>query len=102
MRFDELSEITFMTNLSKQFGANRIFTLKDGGESIPVTQENKREFVNLSANFRLYSSINKQIENLVAGFQEIVPKDLITIVCVFHDEPLCIFTHHLQVQRART
>ncbi|KAG1839040.1 hypothetical protein DFJ58DRAFT_860626 [Suillus subalutaceus] len=52
---------------------------EDGGESIPVTQENKREFVQLSANFRLYSSISKQIENLVSGFQEIIPNELITI-----------------------
>src|ERR1700709_216262 len=77
-----------MTKFTKQFGVNRIFTLKDGGESIPVTQENKREFVQLSANFRLYSSISNQIENLVAGFQGIIPKDLITIVCVFHHK-LC-------------
>lgn len=77
-----------MTKFTKQFGVNRIFTLKEGGESIPVTQENKREFVQLSANFRLYSSISNQIENLVAGFQEIIPKDLITIVCVFHHK-LC-------------
>lgn len=63
-----------------QFGRNRIFPLKPEGETVPVTQENKREFVQLSANFRLYSSISEQIENLVAGFQEIIPKDLITIV----------------------
>ena len=66
--------------LALQFGRNRIFPLKPDGEGIPVTQENKREFVQLSANFRLYSSISDQIENLVAGFHEIIPKDLITIV----------------------
>ncbi|KIJ18752.1 hypothetical protein PAXINDRAFT_167299 [Paxillus involutus ATCC 200175] len=71
-------ELTFSVE-ADEFGRNRIFTLKPGGESIPVTQENKREFVQLSANFRLYSSISEQIENLVAGFQEIIPNDLITI-----------------------
>lgn len=71
-------DLTFSVE-ADEFGVNRIFALKDGGESIPVTQENKREFVQLSANFRLYSSISKQIENLVAGFQEIIPNDLITI-----------------------
>ncbi|KAG8213892.1 hypothetical protein J3R82DRAFT_10637 [Butyriboletus roseoflavus] len=73
-----LLELTFSVE-ADEFGRNRIFPLKPGGESIPVTQENKREFVQLSANFRLYSSISEQIENLVAGFQEIIPKDLITI-----------------------
>ncbi|KAG1732222.1 uncharacterized protein EDB91DRAFT_677858 [Suillus paluster] len=71
-------DLTFSVE-ADEFGVNRIFSLKEGGESIPVTQENKREFVQLSANFRLYSSISKQIENLVAGFQEIIPNDLITI-----------------------
>jgi E3 ubiquitin-protein ligase HUWE1 len=86
MRFDQLPCILVVAKFSQQFGVNRIFTLKEGGESIPVTQENKREFVQLSANFRLYSSISKQIENLVAGFQEIIPNELITIVSVFHDQ----------------
>ncbi|KAH7927155.1 hypothetical protein BV22DRAFT_1193856 [Leucogyrophana mollusca] len=71
-------DLTFSVE-ADEFGRNRIFPLKQGGESIPVTQENKREFVQLSANFRLYSSISEQIENLVAGFQEIIPKDLINI-----------------------
>ena len=54
--------------------------LKEGGASIPVTQENKKEFVQLSANYRLYSSIKDQIEALLSGFYEIIPKDLIQIV----------------------
>ncbi|KAL4078441.1 hypothetical protein V8B97DRAFT_1881842 [Scleroderma yunnanense] len=71
-------ELTFSVE-ADEFGRNRIFPLKPGGESIPVTQENRREFVQLSAIFRLYSSITEQIENLVAGFYEIIPKDLIVI-----------------------
>lgn len=55
-------------------------TLKEGGEQIQVTQENKREYVQLSAQYRLYSSIKDQIENLLNGFYEIIPRDLITIV----------------------
>ena len=47
---------------------------------MPVTNENKREFVQLSAQYRLYSSIKSQIEALSAGFYEIIPKDMITIV----------------------
>ena len=58
----------------------KLVELKEGGASIPVTQENKKEFVQLSANYRLYSSIKDQIEALLAGFYEIIPKDLITIV----------------------
>ena len=58
----------------------KLIELKENGAQIPVTQENKREFVPLSANFRLYSSIKEQIEALLTGFYEITPKDLIQIV----------------------
>lgn len=57
--------------------------LKEGGDSIPVTQENKKEFVQLSAKYRLVSSIEQQISHLSQGFYEIVPKELVTIVCSF-------------------
>lgn len=56
--------------------------LKEGGATIPVTQENKKEFVQLSANYRLYSSIKEQIEALLTGFYEIIPKDLGSIVSI--------------------
>ncbi|KAL0569802.1 E3 ubiquitin-protein ligase tom1 [Marasmius crinis-equi] len=71
-------ELTFSVE-DDEFGVNRIFPLKEGGETLPVTQENKREFVQLSAQYRLYSSIKDQIESLLSGFYEVIPKDLITI-----------------------
>ncbi|KIK67399.1 hypothetical protein GYMLUDRAFT_37513 [Collybiopsis luxurians FD-317 M1] len=71
-------ELTFSVE-ADEFGINRIVPLKEGGDAIPVTEENKREFVQLSAQYRLYSSIKDQIEHLSAGFYEIIPKDLITI-----------------------
>jgi E3 ubiquitin-protein ligase HUWE1 len=57
-----------------------IVPLKEGGLSIPVTQENKREFVQLSAQYRLSVSIKEQLDALLGGFYEIIPKDLISIV----------------------
>lgn len=47
-----------------------------------MTLENRREFVQLSAQYRLYTSIKDQLENLLSGFYEIIPKDLIAIVCL--------------------
>ncbi|KAF5354781.1 hypothetical protein D9756_005295 [Leucocoprinus leucothites] len=73
-----LLELTFSVE-ADEFGVNRIVPLKENGEAIPVTQENKREFVQLSAQYRLYSSIKDQIENLLSGFHDVIPKDLITI-----------------------
>ncbi|KAJ7218040.1 hypothetical protein GGX14DRAFT_495423 [Mycena pura] len=71
-------ELTFSVE-ADEFGVNRIVPLKDGGEAIPVTQDDKKEFVQLSAQYRLHSSIKDQIENLSTGFYEIIPKELITI-----------------------
>ena len=58
----------------------KLLELKEGGATIPVTNENKKELVQLSATHRLYSSIKEQIESLLAGFYEIIPKDLVAIV----------------------
>ncbi|TCD71204.1 hypothetical protein EIP91_011682 [Steccherinum ochraceum] len=71
-------ELTFSVE-AEEFGVMKIVDLKEGGATIPVTEENKREFVQLSAQYRLYSSIKEQIESLLTGFYEIIPKDLITI-----------------------
>ena len=38
----------------------------------------------LSAQYRLYSSIKDQIESLLTGFYETIPKDLIQIVSAYH------------------
>lgn len=45
-----------------------------------MTNENKKEFVQLSAEYRLVKSIKDQIEAFLTGFYEIIPKDLIAIV----------------------
>ncbi|KAI0958508.1 hypothetical protein AcV7_004312 [Taiwanofungus camphoratus] len=71
-------ELTFSVE-ADEFGVTKIVDLKENGRSVSVTQENKREFVQLSAQYRLYSSIKDQIESLLAGFYEIIPKDLISI-----------------------
>ncbi|KAF8625408.1 hypothetical protein AX15_005373 [Amanita polypyramis BW_CC] len=71
-------DLTFSVE-ADEFGVNRIVPLKPGGESIQVTQENRREYVQLSAQYRLFSSIKEQIESLSEGFYEIVPKELIII-----------------------
>ena len=36
-----------------QFGVTKLVELKEGGATIPVTQENRKEFVQLYANYRL-------------------------------------------------
>ncbi|KAI0268805.1 hypothetical protein BC834DRAFT_923157 [Gloeopeniophorella convolvens] len=71
-------DLTFSVE-GDEFGVTKIVPLKENGESVPVTLENRREFVQLSAQYRLYVSIKDQLEHLLSGFYEIIPKELVSI-----------------------
>ena len=45
--------------------------------SLQVTNENKREYVNLVARHRMTTAIRPQIESFLKGFWEIVPRKLV-------------------------
>ena len=78
----------------------KIVNLKPDGDKIPVTLENRREFVQLSAQYRLYESIKDQLEALLGGFYEIIPKDLVTIVRRYQCSSLIVLLIPYAVQRA--
>ena len=71
-------EMTFTVE-ADEFGVHKVVPLKENGDKIMVTDENKKEFVQLSAQYRLHTSIKDQIEALLAGFYDIIPKELISI-----------------------
>ena len=58
----------------------KIVNLEPDGDKIPVTLVNRREFVQLSAQYRLYDSIEEQLEALLESFYESILKDLVTNV----------------------
>ena len=67
------------------------FSSVPDGDKRPVTLENRREFVQLSAQYQLYESIKEQLEALLGGFYEIIPNDLVTIVChLLRMEYICL------------
>ena len=81
MRFVSFDTIVFhLVDFTSQFGVTTVVELKEGGAHIPVTNENKREFVQLSAQYRLTNSIKEQLNALLGGFYDVIPKDLISIV----------------------
>lgn len=61
------------------YGEHKIIDLKDNGRNIPVTEENKQEYVRLLVDYRLLTSVKDQMDNFLKGFYEIVPKKLISI-----------------------
>lgn len=62
-----------------EFGVQRTIDLIPDGRNIPVTEENKHEFVRLNTEHRLLHSVKEQIDAFLQGFYDIVPANLISI-----------------------
>ncbi|XP_057973292.1 E3 ubiquitin-protein ligase UPL2-like [Malania oleifera] len=61
------------------------YELIPGGRNIRVTEENKHKYVDLVAEHRLTTAIRPQINAFLEGFNELIPRDLISI---FNDKEL--------------
>ena len=53
--------------------------LKPNGRNIPVTAENKLEYVHLVCQMKMTGAIRKQLDSFLEGFYDIIPKRLISI-----------------------
>ncbi|XP_072390654.1 ubiquitin-protein ligase E3A [Diabrotica undecimpunctata] len=69
---EEVFMQTFSISYQDVFGCTINYDLKENGEKISVTQENKYEFVDLYANFLLNKSVEKQFSAFYKGFQMVV------------------------------
>lgn len=65
--------------IEEQFGEEKVVDLIPNGRNIPVTEENKREYVNAQVRYRLTTSVKDQLEAFVRGFHDIIPAELIAI-----------------------
>uniref|UniRef100_A0A3Q2QWV5 HECT-type E3 ubiquitin transferase n=1 Tax=Fundulus heteroclitus TaxID=8078 RepID=A0A3Q2QWV5_FUNHE len=61
------------------FGETHQHDLKPGGSEIVVTNENKKEYIDLVMQWRFVNRIQKQMMAFKEGFFELIPKDLIRI-----------------------
>lgn len=61
------------------------YELKPGGRNTRVTEETKHEYVDLVADHILTNAIRPQINSFLEGFNELVPRELISI---FNDKEL--------------
>lgn len=75
---DDIITETFSTT-SNKFGSEEIIDLKPDGRNIPVTEENKHEYVKLVVEYRLLSSVREQMDHFLQGFHDIVSSELISI-----------------------
>ena len=63
----------------EQFGTTISRELKPGGAKIPVTDENKDEYIQLVIQWRFVSRVKDQMEAFKQGFSELVPLQLLKI-----------------------
>ncbi|XP_031829010.1 SMAD specific E3 ubiquitin protein ligase [Nomia melanderi] len=73
---DGVLDATFSVEHSS-FGVLKNHELKPGGKDIPVTEENKREYVRLYVNYRFMRGIEQQFLALQKGFHELIPPQLL-------------------------
>jgi hypothetical protein len=71
-------ELFFCTDVDN-FGKLTTVDLIENGHNIPVTDENKLEYVQLVAHHRMTSAIKKQIDSFLEGFHDLVPSELVSI-----------------------
>ena len=61
------------------FGKSKEVELIPNGKGIPVTNDNKKEYVEKLTFYKLYKSIQQQTDSFLEGFYELIPKDLISV-----------------------
>ncbi|XP_014270520.1 E3 ubiquitin-protein ligase SMURF2 [Halyomorpha halys] len=59
------------------FGVLKVHELKTGGKDLPLTEENKKEYVKLYVNYRFMRGIEQQFLALQKGFTELIPTHLL-------------------------
>jgi E3 ubiquitin-protein ligase HUWE1 len=69
-------ELTFSVE-ADEFGRVKVIDLKPEGRTIPVTDDNKLEYVQLLCEHHMSHGIQQQLKAFLQGFHELVPADLI-------------------------
>eukprot|EP00163_Fabomonas_tropica_P003775 TRINITY_DN1333_c1_g1_i1.p1 TRINITY_DN1333_c1_g1~~TRINITY_DN1333_c1_g1_i1.p1 ORF type:complete len:2228 (+),score=681.47 TRINITY_DN1333_c1_g1_i1:938-6685(+) len=71
-------DLTFTTEADR-FGTKEEIELKPNGANIPVTNENKEEYVALITENRTTTAIKQQLEHFLEGFHELIPRRLVSM-----------------------
>lgn len=70
-------DLTMSVDLIDSAGVHRVHDLFAGGSLIPVTEENKHEYIHLLVNYKMRESIRPQIEKFLEGFFSVFPEHMI-------------------------
>ncbi|XP_067942124.1 E3 ubiquitin-protein ligase HACE1-like [Watersipora subatra] len=80
-------DLTFSVE-NNAFGVQEMIALKKDGSKLPVTEENKKEYVQLVTELRMTRSIQPQINSFLQGFHKFIPERLVHIFDEFELELL--------------
>jgi E3 ubiquitin-protein ligase NEDD4 len=75
---EAMLDMTFSTE-DDQFGVSVTEDLKENGRNIEVTNENKKEYVDLMIKWRIQKRIDQQFQAFITGFHELIPADLVNV-----------------------
>ena len=67
------------TTAEERFGEMVTIDLKPGGADIPVTEENKKDYVDCVVEYRIFKRVQEQFEAFMSGFNELIPQELINV-----------------------
>lgn len=74
----DILEESFSTT-EDRFGELVEVELKPGGQDLPVTEENKEEYVELLVEYRIAKRVGEQFKAFLEGFAEAVPLELVKV-----------------------
>eukprot|EP00584_Thalassiosira_punctigera_P009619 CAMPEP_0172546206 /NCGR_PEP_ID=MMETSP1067-20121228/16000_1 /TAXON_ID=265564 ORGANISM="Thalassiosira punctigera, Strain Tpunct2005C2" /NCGR_SAMPLE_ID=MMETSP1067 /ASSEMBLY_ACC=CAM_ASM_000444 /LENGTH=894 /DNA_ID=CAMNT_0013333099 /DNA_START=107 /DNA_END=2791 /DNA_ORIENTATION=+ len=73
---DLCMDFTFTENA---LGENRVVELTEGGEEVPVTNDNLPEFLEANLKYHLMDRVKPQMTEMLLGFFDVIPEPLLTI-----------------------
>lgn len=74
----DVLDLTFAVE-DDNFGQKQELELKPGGTEIPVTNENKLEYVELVTRWKIETRVQDQFKAFKTGFNELIPEDLVNV-----------------------
>ena len=75
---ESIMDMTFTADLN-DFGENNVYELCLDGASITVTDDNKHDFVIAYSKWKLVESVRPQVEKLLEGIYEVIPREYFAI-----------------------
>jgi len=67
------------TTTEDRFGEMVTIDLKPGGSEVPVTEENKKDYVDHITEYRIMKRVKDQFDAFSSGFLELIPQELINV-----------------------